>query len=113
MQSLPIVVDKVWGQEVWLVNETEYCLKILEIKAGAAGSLHYHRIKKETFILQKGKILLQIGNEGYLLGKDIKPMTINPKTPHRIIGIEDSLILEVSTHHDDADVERLEPSRAA
>lgn len=111
MPSLPLIISKVWGEEVWLVNEAEYCYKLLQVKKGASGSLHYHKIKKETFVLLTGHILLQIGNEGYFLGKEIRPMTITPGTPHRFTALEDSVIIEVSVHHDDEDVVRLETSR--
>ena len=49
MSQLPLIVKKVWGREIWLVNEVEYCCKMLEVKKGASGSLHYHVVKKETF----------------------------------------------------------------
>ncbi len=111
MQSIPLIVPKVWGAEIWLVNEPEYCFKLLEVKKGASGSLHYHKIKKETFILLSGKILLQVWNEGFMLGKEVHPMTILPRTPHRFTALEDSVLIEVSVHHDDDDVVRLEPSR--
>ncbi len=113
MSILPLIVEKVWGEEVWLVNEPEYAYKLLQVKKGASGSLHYHKIKKETFILLSGHILLQVGKEGFMLGKEIHPMTIMPGTPHRFTALEDSVIIEVSVHHDDEDVVRIEPSRSA
>ena len=36
--------------------------------------------------------------------------TIEPRTPHRFSSTYGGSLLEVSTHHDDADVVRLEPS---
>ncbi len=43
----------------------------------------------------------------------IRPKTIMPGTFHKLIGAEDPcVILEVSDHHDDSDVERLSCSKA-
>jgi mannose-6-phosphate isomerase-like protein (cupin superfamily) len=106
------VVDKVWGSETWLVNEPEYCFKILEINKGAKGSLHYHPTKKETFLLMCGRVHLELGEEDIILSTNIKPITILPGVPHRITGLKQSVIFEVSTHHDDNDVVRLEISKA-
>jgi hypothetical protein len=44
-------VDKGWGREVWIANGKLYCGKILEIKKGKRCSLHYHKLKTESFYL--------------------------------------------------------------
>jgi len=36
---------------------------------------------------------------------------VKPGVKHRFSGIEDSLIIEVSTHHDESDTYRIEESR--
>ena len=105
------IVLKVWGAELWLVNEKEYCCKFLEFKKGASGSLHYHPIKKETFKVLNGKCMLEVGDKTYKLSVISKPITINPGTPHRVKALKDTMILEVSTHHDDNDVVRIEVSK--
>ena len=104
------VVPKVWGREIWLVNEPEYCCKLLEINKGASGSLHYHSLKKETFILAQGKIKLEYGDKTVKLS--VGYITIPPELPHRFTGLKQSAILEISTHHDDTDVVRIEESKA-
>jgi len=105
------VIPKVWGRETWLVNESEYCCKMLELNKGSSGSLHYHPIKKETFIMIKGKIKLEIDGKTFKLREGDFPVTILPGTPHRFTGLKQSAILEVSTHHDDSDVVRIEESK--
>lgn len=110
MPKLPIV-PKVWGSETWIVNEPEYCAKMLEIKKGAKGSLHYHPVKKETFIMATGEIKLEVGNHEFTLNAGSAPVTLLPGTHHRFTGITDASILEISTHHDDSDVVRLEISQ--
>ena len=107
-------VKKVWGVEYWLVNEPEYCAKILEINPGYRCSLHYHPNKKETFTVMTGRVLLEqkdirgIPFEELLLPNDSR--TIWPKTPHRFSSEHGAEILEVSTHHDDSDVVRITES---
>lgn len=107
----PKIVKKVWGEEIWLINESEYCFKILNLNKGSAGSLHYHPKKKETFIVIGGKVKIEYDNKVYKLKAGTKPLTIYPNTPHRFTGLKESRILEISTHHDDADVVRIEESR--
>ena len=48
MIKSPKIVNKHWGQEIWISEEKEYAGKILEINKGAQTSLHYHAKKKET-----------------------------------------------------------------
>lgn len=105
------IVPKVWGAELWIVNEPEYCGKFLEIKKGTSGSLHYHPIKKETFKILKGKIFLELGGKKQKLNINSPPVTIYSGVQHRITGITDATILEISTTHSDADVVRIEVSK--
>ena len=112
MPGFPLIVPKVWGKEIWLVNEPEYCLKMLEIKKGASGSLHYHPVKKESFIVANGKIRLEYGDKVETLKAGPQAIAILPGTPHRFKALKESAILEVSTYHDDQDVVRLEQSKA-
>lgn len=108
------VVKKLWGKEVWIVNNDSYCLKALIVSPGTCCSLHYHPIKDETFIVNKGHCGLQLGDERMSLRKGDQ-VRILPGTPHRFwvpFGVqEECVILEVSTHHDDNDVVRIEESK--
>jgi mannose-6-phosphate isomerase-like protein (cupin superfamily) len=108
------IVKKVWGTENVLVNEPEYCLKILYLYPGRKCSLHYHTIKKETFSVQSGLVRLEQRDlRGHPIDELLKPgetRTIMPKTPHRFSSTHGAVMLEVSTHHEDEDVTRIEPS---
>jgi len=104
-------VKKVWGKEVWLVNEPEYCCKLLYLDKGAQSSYHYHRVKKETFLVLQGEISLTRSGGGRFLRPGSDPLTIPPNTLHYFFGVTDAIILEVSTHHDDKDVIREVESR--
>ena len=54
----PKHVEKRWGSETWFANNEEhnYCGKILHFNKGKKCSWHYHKIKQETFYIQKGKL---------------------------------------------------------
>lgn len=113
-------VEKVWGQEIWLVNNERYCAKLLHINAGWQCSLHMHPIKKETFIVLDGGVLLEVlgteipgavGENTYLVAGET--YTLEPGTYHRFSSYTDepAVVLEISSTHSDDDVVRLEESR--
>ena len=85
---------------------------MLSLNKGYQCSLHYHKNKDETFVITEGQVRLELGSEVLHLrpGAFIR---IPPNTHHRFTGIEDSLIMEVSTHHEESDSYRLEESRKA
>jgi len=93
---------KVWGHEYTIINTSRYCGKFLILREGYFCSNHYHNQKDETFFVLEGKVqlthdgMITILNEG-----DSK--RIRPQEFHTFLGIKDSIILEISTHHDDDD----------
>lgn len=119
----PCVVEKVWGHEDWLVNEPLYCLKRLFVTPGFRCSMHKHPVKAETFVIEHGAGWAFVGDEPIPLTPGVI-VKIPPDTWHCFwcpTGAPRPLVmLEVSTHHDDADVERhsesgplVEPLRCA
>ena len=90
------VVEKPWGREIWIADEGEYGGKILEIKKGYSTSVHYHKIKKETIYVDKGKLKIKSGDEEYILNEG-EAVTIRPFTVHQLIALEDVRLIEVST----------------
>ncbi|SRR6266481_5598686 len=113
-------VPKIWGEEIWLTNTPMYCAKFLALKDGYQCSLHRHLLKTETFFVLKGAVDLEVQT-----GLDQKSLSTlrleageNYHLPagvfHRFSTAKPggAIILEVSTRHDDLDVERLEDSRA-
>lgn len=104
------VVSKVWGYEKWLENNPKYCTKLLSLNKGYQCSLHYHKVKDETFLVTSGHVRLELGGEVLHLraGGFVR---VPPGTKHRFTGLEDSIIMEVSTYHDEADSYRIEESR--
>jgi len=103
-------VKKVWGYEKWLENNEKYCCKLLSLKKGYQGSMHYHKIKDEMFLVISGHVRLELGDEVMHL-RPGSYVRILPNTRHRFTGIEDSEIIEASTTHNDDDTYRLEESR--
>lgn len=103
-------VKKKWGNEFWIVNIDKYCGKKLILKKGFQCSLHFHKKKEETFFVQEGLVYMETNRKNWLMiQNDIQHIT--PGTTHRFTGIEDSIIFEFSTHHDDEDSYRLLKSR--
>lgn len=107
MQDIKIVL-KVWGEERWIVNR-DYCGKLLVLKKGFRCSMHYHKVKDETFYINKGKVLMEYDGEKMIM-KPGDALLIEPNKNHRFTGLEDSEIMEFSTHHDDSDSYRNEVS---
>ncbi len=114
-----IHVPKIWGVEIWLTNSDKYCAKFLILKDGYQCSLHRHLVKDETFFVIEGTITIEIQtgtSQKFKMAVILKPGE-NYHIPvgvfHRFStqGHGPATILEVSTKHDDMDVERLEDSR--
>ena len=103
------VYPKVWGAEDWIVNRS-FCGKILTINKGYQCSLHYHRNKDETFFVLSGTVLMEVEGEERLLKSGDK-QDVFPGMQHRFAALEDSKIIEFSTHHEEEDSYRLELSR--
>lgn len=107
------IVNKLWGTEEWLVNDSEvgYCFKRMTLKPGCQCSLHYHNIKDETFYIVEGELLLSVDgiNHRLQVGDYYR---IKPGSLHRFKSANNSpvVFLESSSYHDDNDVVRLEES---
>ncbi len=103
-------VEKPWGHELIWAESPGYVGKILHIKAGQRLSRQYHNRKEETFLVQSGEMDLELGSGADVKTLRMKPMDTYhclPKTIHRMVGVTDVDVLEVSTNDLD-DVVRLE-----
>jgi quercetin dioxygenase-like cupin family protein len=99
--------EKGWGYEDWLVNNKKYCGKILHFNKGKLCSLHYHKLKDETFYILKGYIVLEVNTKKYNLRQG-NTFRIKPLTKHRIYALTDADIIEISTQHFEKDSYRIE-----
>ncbi|HEY4178887.1 MAG TPA: hypothetical protein VGM90_18700 [Kofleriaceae bacterium] len=95
------VVEKPWGHELIWAKTERYVGKILHIKAGEALSLQYHHVKDETIMLLSGRMEFVYYADGEQPTSRIleprQPFHITPGLRHRMIAIEDTDVLEVST----------------
>lgn len=106
-------VPKSWGYEKIYWNDEKYCIKILGIYKGSYSSFHYHKIKDETFYLLNGKVRLFYGYEEDIEKADEVVLNIGsafklpPNLKHRIVGLKNSEILEISTQYFEEDTYRI------
>lgn len=110
----PIHIEpKGWGREVWIANNPQYCGKILEIKKGKRCSLHFHKMKTESFYLRSGRLRIRTKesvdtatirefdlNEGQC-------MDVPAGLVHQMEALEDSELYEFSTQHFESDSYRI------
>lgn len=109
-----IYVKKGWGYEKWFHNDVKYCGKLLFFNRGKKCSLHYHKIKHETFYLHSGKLKCTF----YDIKKPEKieklilypgdTYEIYPWLVHQMEALEDSELFEFSTEHFESDSYRIQ-----
>jgi mannose-6-phosphate isomerase-like protein (cupin superfamily) len=108
----PTKVDKPWGHElIWALTD-DYCGKLIFVKAGESLSLQFHREKDESWYVHSGRARIDMAAPGERVPQSevVGPgagFRIRPGTVHRVIAVEDTTILEVSTPHLE-DIVRLE-----
>lgn len=106
-------VPKGWGSELWLMNNDLYCGKILKFIKDKRCSYHYHKIKDETFYIQTGKLAVTYGMTDNINDACKRVLTngetfhVPPNMRHSMFAVEDTVLFEFSTHHDDADSFRI------
>ena len=98
--------DKYWGSIQSLVNGA-YAGKRIFLKAGAQNSLEFHCQKTETYFIHSGKLKVGLrlgrGENKSVIIEAGDVFEIPPGLMHMKIGIEDSVVIEISTHDDDRD----------
>lgn len=129
MLDITKFVSKGWGYELWITNNEKYCLKLLHLVRNRRCSVHFHKIKDETFFISSGKVSLSYvfpscweyyesvdlshykpdwkvkSKEIILESGDV--FHVPPMTIHEFCGISTSEIFEVSTQHFDEDSYRI------
>jgi mannose-6-phosphate isomerase-like protein (cupin superfamily) len=110
----PKRVDKKWGYELWIHNDTDYCGKLLVFtNSGNKFSMHYHMIKDETWYVQKGAfqfdwIDTENGERCYTQLQEGDVIEIKKGLPHQLTALTDeSIVFETSTQHFDEDSYRI------
>jgi mannose-6-phosphate isomerase-like protein (cupin superfamily) len=95
-------VEKPWGYELhWVPADAPYMGKVIHINAGARLSLQAHDEKSESWFLMSGKAgVIWENAAGELIQTELQPgvgYTTQVGQRHRLIGITDCDVLEVST----------------
>jgi D-lyxose ketol-isomerase len=84
------------------INEPEYCSKWLVVFPGQTCPYHFHKNKKETFIVIKGTVELTIINKKHIL-KPGDILTLPQNTYHSFTSKKGAVIEEVSTFDSSSD----------
>jgi mannose-6-phosphate isomerase-like protein (cupin superfamily) len=107
------IVPKGWGREIWIANGERYCGKILQISKGKKCSLHFHKLKDESFYLRAGRLLLKVKAspdsselEVFILEAG-QCLDIPVGLVHQMEALEDAELYEFSSQHLDSDSHRL------
>ena len=106
-------VPKGWGFEKWIVNNEEYCGKLLYFVKGKRCSWHYHKLKDEVFYIQSGKLVVRFSEDDDL--NNAEQVTLGPGDNfhvyrglrHQMYALEDTELFEFSTQHFDSDSYRI------
>ena len=127
----PGVIVKTWGTEELIVNNQmdKYGGKRLTVMPDQACSIHYHKVKCETFFVITGRLVLEIYEplavgenptveDAKLKGRKIlapgKALTISRNVPHRFWAFHEPVqFLEFSTVDDPKDSFRITKSGLA
>ncbi len=133
IEAMPKYI-KGWGYELWVHNDADYCGKELVLYAGKYCSIHYHKIKKETFYVTSGLMTVELYDQPFEVenGDLVRTLEeldgtgrlkvealsmgpgdsllIEPGTPHRFYGLEkQTRFMEFSTQHFEEDSYRIWP----
>lgn len=95
-------VEKPWGYELhWVPEDAPYMGKVLHINAGARLSLQVHDEKQESWFVTSGEaVVIWENNKGELVETKLESgvgYSTKVGQKHRLKGITDCDILEVST----------------
>ena len=108
-------VPKGWGFEKWIVNNEEYCGKLLYFVKGKRCSWHYHKLKDEVFYIQSGKMLVKysdgdnIDKAKELILERGDNFHVYRGLRHQMLALEDTELFEFSTQHFEEDSFRITP----
>lgn len=95
--TVPKLVAKPCGHEVWFAKTRRYAGKLLVIESGRRLSLQYHKVKQESLYVLRGTLTLRLGGKLQTL-RPGGAFTVQPKMLHRFEARHGRVTLvEVST----------------
>ncbi len=99
--------NQYWADLVWTIVNRQYCGKKIFLKKGNNSSFHFHCKKSETYFVHSGKLFLRIragkGEDRFFVLNKGQAVDIPPGLIHQAGGLEDTIIMEVSTKDSDGD----------
>ena len=104
---------KAWGHELWIVNNDEYCGKLLVFNQEKKFSMHYHLLKKETWYIAKGQfeyhwINTESATPKMIIVNEGDVIDLERGQPHQLKALtEGATIFEISTKHYEEDSYRV------
>ncbi len=106
------IINKGWGKELVIDNNTDYCMKILQFNEGGLSSMHFHLKKTETWYIKSGLFVLKKIDTDTAditsIELELGDCVINkPGEPHQLLCIKEGEIFECSTQHFDDDSYRV------
>lgn len=101
------VREKYWGRIETILSNDEIAAKRIFVQTGGQGSLEYHVEKRETYYVHSGKVKvgLRIGraeNRSIVMTPG-ESYDVRPGVMHLRVGLEDTVIIEISTPDSDSD----------
>ncbi len=98
--------DKYWGNIQTIVSK-DYAAKRIFVRKGDCASLEYHCRKIESYFIHSGKLLLRLragrGEERFFTLEKGQASFTPPGLMHQRGGLEDTVIIEISTRDEDSD----------
>lgn len=98
--------EKYWGSIQTMLNR-EYTGKRLFFRKGENSSLHFHCQKTETYFIHSGELYVRLragrGQDRFFVLRTGDTLFIPPGLMHQDGGLEDTVIIEISTHDEDSD----------
>ena len=100
-----------WGSFKKFAENENCTVKLLSINRGQSISYQYHRWRSEEWYVISGRVAVTQGIETSILLPDMFT-TIQVGEKHKMEGLVDSLVLEISRgHFDESDIVRLDAKR--
>lgn len=104
-------VERPWGEFLQFTENENTTVKLLHIKSGQSISYQFHNHRSEQWYVISGRIWITKEVKDGILSHQLLPgemETIEPKEKHKMEGLEDSTILEISKgFFDESDIVRL------